>query len=233
MEKIKPIVEVDRIQQILDALHDYIVVGNLIPGTELPSERDLAEQLGVSRFSVREALRVARAQGLIEITRGRKPKVAEPSTGAAADIIALALKRSKKSLLDLIVARQGIEIQIARIAALKAKSVDIDAMIKTISSIEENRDDIELCVQRDIEFHNILVRATENIVFEVMLAPLMELLHDCRKATIQRGVDRIIEGHREILKAIKTHDSEKAAMAMRRHLDMAEEDVKQFIAENK
>ena len=83
-------------------------------------------------------------------------KVAEPSTGAAADIIALALKRSKKSLLDLIVARQGIEIQIARIAAQKASNFDIAAMEETISSIEKNRNNIELCVQNDLDFHSRL-----------------------------------------------------------------------------
>jgi GntR family transcriptional repressor for pyruvate dehydrogenase complex len=232
IKNIEPVGDVDKIQQILASIQNYIIDGNLSYGTELPPERDLAARLGVSRFSLREALRVAQAQGLIEITRGRKPRVAKPSPGAAAEMIALTLRRSKKSLLDLVVARQGIESQIARVAAGHALQSDISALEHTIEFIEDNRHNPELCIEQDIEFHNILVRATDNPVFEIMLSPLAELLRDSRLETIRQGIDRVITGHREILTAIKEENPEKAAEAMHRHLEMAEEDIRKMIMES-
>ena len=105
----------DKVSRLITALQDYIVNGNLKPGMELPPERKLAEQLGVSRFSMREALRVAQSQGLIEIVQGRKPRVAKPTAAAASEIIGITLKRSKKTFLDLIEVRQALECKIAGI----------------------------------------------------------------------------------------------------------------------
>ncbi len=228
--KIQPIRNVDKIRQIVVALQTYIIDGNLKSGTPLPPERDLAQQLEVSRFSLREALRVAQAQGLLEITRGRRPRVAKPSAGAAAEVIALTLRRLKKTLLDLTVARQGLESQIARIAAQTATDEDILELQQSIEAIDQNRHDPDLCVEKDIEFHRILVRASKNIVFEIMLAPLSELLRESRLETLRQGVDRVIMGHREILEAVRQHDSSKAAQAMHHHLDMAEQDLRKMLA---
>ena len=69
--------------------------GKLKPGAELPPERTFAEQMGVSRFSLREALRAAQVQGLIEIHQGKRPRVAEPTSNAAADVIALTFKKKE------------------------------------------------------------------------------------------------------------------------------------------
>lgn len=217
-----PIGDSDKIQQILKAIQDYIIGGDLEHGTELPPERVLASHLGVSRFSLREALRVAQAQGLIEIARGRRPRVRKPSAEAAATVIALALRRSGNALLELIEARQGLETQIARLAALRANEAHISKLKNTIETIEANRGNPEICVEEDIKFHNTLVEATRNIVFEIMLIPLAELMKDSRKQTIQEGIDKVLDGHKAILSAIELKDQEKAASAMQDHLRTAE-----------
>ncbi len=232
IENLSPIGDTGKIQQIVKSLQDFIIEGNLEHGTELPSERILASHLGVSRFSLREALRVAQAQGLIEIMRGRRPRVARPSADAAATVIALTLRRTKKTLLDLVAARQGLETQIARLAALHAKEEQIAEMQQTIRMIDANRTNPEICVEQDIKFHDILIRATDNVVFEIMLAPLGELLRDSRKETIRQGVDRVITGHKAILSAIQKKDPEKAAQAMFKHLKMAEEDLRKLLGDS-
>jgi len=222
-----PVPNGDKIEQIITILQDYIVDGNLKPGDEILPERQLASQLGVSRFSLREALRVAQAQGLIEISRGRRPRVAKPSASAAAEVIALTLRRSGETLLDLTEARQALECQIVRLAAVKAQLPHIDAMKETIKLMQQNKNDLNLCVEKDLEFHNILVKASGNKVFEIMLAPLAELLKESRRETIQaNGLDKAIKNHQAILDAIKEKDSAKAADLMRSHLQMAEEDLK-------
>jgi GntR family transcriptional repressor for pyruvate dehydrogenase complex len=216
----------DTISQILAALRKLIVDGGLEPGTMLPPERELSERLGVSRFSLREALRVMQAQGLVDIQQGRRPRVAEPSPDPAAEMIALTLQRSRKTLLDLVVARQGLEAQVARVAAAAASEEDLAAMQSTIDSIENNLSDFENCIEQDLAFHGILVRSTKNPVFEIMLAPLAKLLRASRAHTIRRGVDRVIDGHKRILAALRKRDPQKAAAAMHQHLEMAEEDLR-------
>lgn len=211
----------DKIKQIIEALHNYIVEGKLAHGTELPSERELAEILSVSRFSLREALRVAQAQGLIEITRGRRPRVAEPSADAAAQMIAITLRRSSQTLLDLADARIVLETHIARVAATKASDADIKLMQEAVDMVAANQTDTRICVEQDYMFHSCLVKATGNVVFEVMLAPLAELLREARKETFRQGVGPVIDGHTGVLEAIKRHDGDAAEAAMRAHLELA------------
>ena len=225
--QMKPIDDSEKVEKIINAIHDFIIKGNLAPGTEIPPERILAKQLEVSRFSLREALRVAQMQGLLEISRGRRPRVAQPSADAAAKIMSLTLQRSEKPLLDLIVAREGLEVQIARLAALNAQPSHIEAMQQTIDLIEQHKDDVEFCAEQDYEFHNIMAKASGNVVFEIMLAPVAELLRKSRLETIKlRGIGRVIEGHVMILKAGSKGDPEGAYKAMQKHLEMAEEDLK-------
>ena len=226
--KLKPILNNDKIEQLIRVLQNYIIDGNLKPGDHIPAERDLAAQLGVSRFSLREALRVAQAQGLIEITRGRQPTVARPSAIAAAKIISLTLRRTGKALFDLIEARQSVECGIARCAALHAKPSHIKAMNKTIDDLNNNKNNLADRVEKDIEFHNILVKASGNKVFEIILAPLAELLKKSRTKTMKVNVERAVLGHRRILEAVIKKDAGRAAQAMYNHLKMAEEDLKKI-----
>ncbi len=229
LDTITPIASSDKIEQVLAALHRLIIDGNLKPGTELPAERELAAQLKVSRFSLREALRAAQAQGLIDIKRGKKPTVTVPSAAAAAEVMRLTLRRSKKPFTDLIIARQGLEYQIVKLAAVNAKQEHIDAMEATITAMEEQKEILALCTEKDIEFHSVLLEASDNAVFEIMLASVSELLKKARAATLEyRGIDIAIRSHKEILEAVKNHDPDKAAQAMARHLETTAETVKEL-----
>jgi GntR family transcriptional repressor for pyruvate dehydrogenase complex len=221
--------EPTKIDRIVRELEQTIVEGNLLPGTELPAERALAEQLGVSRFSLREALRAAETRGLIEIQRGRKPRVARPSSSAAAGVISLALRRSKKTLLDLVAARQGLEVQIARVAAINASQRQIDELAATIETIKAHPAEPEIWLREDLRFHEILVEASGNLVFEIMLAPVTELLRESRLQTIARGGPaRLVLGHEAVLDALRKREPELAAQSMHYHLEMVEQDILQI-----
>ena len=196
-------------------------------GTELPAERELAEALGVSRFSLREALRVAQAQGLIEISRGRRPRVAAPSADAAARIIEITLRRTDRTLLDLADARIVLEAHIAREAATRVSDTDIAQLQETIDLIVQNKCDPDLCAEQDIRFHALLVKATGNVVFEVMLAPLALLLREARKETLRQGTEPVLNGHTAILSALRRHDPDAAEHAMRTHLELAQAHIRQ------
>ena len=227
-KSIKKINNNDKIEQILSVIHEYIFEGEMNPGDELPSEKDFSEKLGVSRFSLREALRVAQAQGLIDINQGKKPTVAYPSASPAVNTMSLALKRSsEKSLFDLILAREALESQIVRIAAEKISDEDLYKLEETISLMEINDRPIDYYVNKDREFHNIILKSTDSLVFEIMLSSVTELIKESRKATLKSGgIKRAADAHKNIFNALKKHDPDLAEKEMKQHLINAEEDLK-------
>lgn len=104
--------------------------------------------------------------------------------------MSIALRRSKKPFIDLIVARQALECQIARLAAENIEQKEIDALEETVAKMDQNRDDLDLCTAQDIKFHNTLLRASNNVVFEIMIAPVSELVKKARRITLEyRGID--------------------------------------------
>ena len=217
----------DKVEMAVAALQNFIIEGGLKPGTELPSENEMANQIGVSKFSMREALRVAQSQGLIEISQGRRTKVADLSMKPAAGIMNLLMKRSKYLLLELTEARRSLEISIVRLAALRRTDEQVEAMARTIADMEANRDDLLFCVDKDIEFHEILAQATKNRVFELINESIGEILRESRKETMRiSGVEMPIFEHQEILSAIKKKDPDKAVECMGLHLDTAESNLK-------
>jgi GntR family transcriptional regulator, transcriptional repressor for pyruvate dehydrogenase complex len=227
--KLVPLEDGNKVEQLITVLQDRIIDGDLKPGTPLPAERSLAAQLNVSRFSLREALRVAQAKGLIEITRGRAPRVAQVSSAAVADLMGIHLRRSENIFLELVEARQALECNIARFAALRAEPSHIDAMRQAVEDLKNNQNNLAICIEKDIAFHNILIKASGNRVFEIMLSPLATALRKSRKKTMQVfGAKRAISGHEEILAAIAAKDAEKAGDAMHRHLMTAEEELKEI-----
>jgi len=217
----------DKVQRVVSALHDYIINGNLKPGTELPPESEMAKQLKVSKFSMREALRIAQAQGLVEISQGRRTRVADISVDPLTDIMHLLLRRSENVLLELTEARKCLESSIVRRAAERAEPEHIEAMQMTIEALKHHLDDVEYCVEKDLEFHNILVQASNNRVFEIMLAPLAEFLKQSRLETLHvSGVQKAIDEHSLILDAIRKRDPDLAEADMKHHLETAEQNIK-------
>lgn len=224
---------VDKVEQAVRAIQDYIIDGELEPGTFLPSESDMVKQIGVSKFSVREALRVTQSQGLIEISQGRRTRVAGISVKPAAGIMNLQMKRSKTLLLELTEARRSLEISIVELASLRRTDEQVDAMAKTIADMKTHKEDLDFCVNKDIEFHEIMVKATKNRVFEMIHETLVEMLKDSRKETLRiSGAQKPIVEHQAILEAIREKAPEKAVQLMNTHLDTVESNMKDSIRES-
>ncbi len=219
----------DKVEQAVAALHEYIVEGELAPGTVLPSENEMMKQIGVSKFSMREALRVAQSQGLVEISQGRRTRVADISLSPAAGAMNLLMKRSNYLLLELTEARRSLEMSIVRLVAERRKDKHLAAMSETIAEMETNQENLSFCAGKDIEFHNIMARATNNRVFELIHVSLADLLRESREETMRiSGVDKAIYEHRQILAAIKEKNLDKAMKSMEIHLDTAESNLKEL-----
>ena len=220
-----PIDRRSTVSRILANLHDRIVGGNMKPGSPLPAERELAAELGVSRFSLREALRVAESQGLVKISHGKRTQVATETASSVAAAWRIALRRGAASPVLLTEARLAVEVEIARLAAERATPDMLAALQETIDRHEQAAPgDAETRVAYDVEFHRLLACATGNPVFEMMLSPLVALLEASLRLTNfyweelrQTNFQHV--PHRRVLRAVAAGDASAAAKEMRAHLE--------------
>lgn len=209
-----------KVDQVVKVLEDEIVEGNLPVGSCLPSESELAEHFGVSKFCMREALRVLHVRGLIEISQGKRTRVIDTSVQFAAEVVDLLVRRSKHTLYELAEVRLSLERDIARHAAERATPDQKRRLAETIDGIESNRSDSIKCQRYDGEFHRILLEATNNKVYHIVMAPLASKLRQWQLDGYERegAADDAVNGHKSILEAIIQGDAELADSRMRRHI---------------
>ncbi|HVW01323.1 MAG TPA: FadR/GntR family transcriptional regulator [Planctomycetaceae bacterium] len=214
------------VDQVCEQLRSKILLGEFRAGDELPPEGTLAEMLDVSRTVIREVMRILRAQGLVEVAQGRKPRVKPADPQAAVDSMTAMLRGGGNSVLQLMEVRRPLETAIAHHAALRATPEQIAAMQQ---AIEDQIGSIrrEDQVAADMRFHALLAEATENPIFRMFMGTIWELLKTSIQTTLSKtGVDRAAVGHRKVLDAIEQHDAAAAEREMRAHLISAEEDLR-------
>jgi GntR family transcriptional repressor for pyruvate dehydrogenase complex len=214
----------DIVAQILQLMGD----GHLIGGSRLPSERELAAQLGVSRPSVREALRQLELMGVIESRQGAGAFVREVTDDDLVQPLALLLRGRKHLLGDILETRKVIEPHIARLAAEKASADEIAQLESLVQRQETKTREGKLAIEEDSSFHHTLARASGNGVLLLLVESCMDLLRESRRLNLQspERARRSVEGHVELLQAIKRHDAEGAFQAMHRHLDGIENAIR-------
>ena len=188
-------------------------------GTALPPERELAAELEVSRFSLREALRVAESQGLVEISRGKRTRVVVDSASSVVAAMDLTLRRGSASLLQLTEARLVVEVEVARLAAERMTPDLLAALQQTIDRYEQAAGEVEIRVSQDLEFHQLLARASGNPVFEMILSTLGRLILTSQRQTDPQAGHGLLDAHRKILRAVAAGDASAAAKEMRAHLE--------------
>ena len=216
----KPRKAITAVDQVFEEIRDFVLREGVDPGAELPPEDVMAAQLRVSKVTLRQALRLAQAHGLIEIRNGQRARVAKPSFKPLTNIMNLTLRRMGiKEFEDLVKVRETLEVAIARDASQAAKSSHIKAMEKTIEAMNGHSDDMPFCVKQDLLFHSILRQAAGNRIYDVVLAPISEILADSTQTTLTTGgIQPATEAHGWIVDAIRARDPDAAALAMHRHM---------------
>jgi len=206
---------------------ERLILKKLKPGDKLPSERELAEMLRVSRSSIRDAIRGLELTGLVEPRQGTGTIVREVSGGSGVNPFANALKRRKELVSELLDFRKMLEPPLAARAATHASQEEISEMEEILRRQDEKQRQGESAVAEDAEFHYSVALASDNSVILKVLDILMDLLRETRERSLQveGRAQRSLAGHRRILAAIKGHDAEAAKAAMRRHIEDVEEIV--------
>jgi len=216
------------VDTVVDQLRQLILKGEFGDTGEMPSEGDLGTQFGVSRTVTREAMRILRTQGLVDVSRGKMPRVRPVDPMVAVESLQNHLHRSSASLAQLIEIRHALEPAIASLAAERATLADIEKMRELILA-QEKAAGLNDQIEADIQFHNKLALATRNPIFPLLLSTVLPLMFESRRRTISKvGVARALIGHRAILEAVHQRDAKGARAAMEMHLGMAVEDLNRF-----
>ncbi len=205
-------------KQIADALAVRIHSGVFAPGSYLPSERDLAQQMGVSRPSVREALIALEVMGMVEVRVGDGVLVCGRSESAAS-------ADAENSPLEQLQARMMLEGEVAGLAAENVTPEQLAALDASLVAMEGMINDRTRFLEEDQRFHMAVVVASGSQT----LIDLVEFLWKQRTLPVYRAFEKhftgaaeqaaVLEEHRAIVEAIRQHDSRKARSAMRKHID--------------
>jgi GntR family transcriptional repressor for pyruvate dehydrogenase complex len=208
-------------------LQHLIEEGVLSPGDMLPPERELAERFGVSRSSVRDAIRTLELVGMVEARQGEGTVVADASPEALVVPLANILLRKRELVGELLDVRKMIEPPLAARAAAHATAEDVARLEDVIRRQQEKTRRGEASVEEDSEFHYAIALAAGNTVVRRVVDVLMDLLRESRVRSLQvRGrPEKSLGGHRRIVDAIRRRDGASAETAMRKHLEEIEKVV--------
>ena len=191
---------------------------NIQPGERLPSERDLAIKLGVSRTSLREALIALELGGTVEVRGGSGVYVSEQAKPQAE------VPTAGPGPFEVLAARRRIEVEVAAMAAKHASDANIDAILVAVMAMEQHHEDRSGNESADRDFHLAIARATGNSamvgVIEYLWSQRGSLWHKLKEhfQTEELRQQTLID-HRNIFAAIASHDVAGARTAMRAHLD--------------
>jgi GntR family transcriptional repressor for pyruvate dehydrogenase complex len=214
-------------EQIVQQIEDTILKGNLKPGDQLPAERDLAEQFGVSRTAVREAVKALREKGLVEAYTGRGTFVTNGTLHAIRQSLDLMVKIGQADgATQLVEVREILEPEIAALAAERAEEQHLAALREAVAIMDASLEDAEAFIEADLDFHLALAEAAGNPIILSLIDSIVGLLREQRLGTFETpgGPQRGQYYHRRILAAIETRNAEQARSEMRAHLQQVRDD---------
>lgn len=223
---LEPILHMTIGDAIVEQLKDLIIQGELRPGDRLPPEIDLAKKLGVSRPSVREALRALTALGLIE--RSHEGTFVRPDEHKLfVEPFSYLVTLKKITFSELFETRRALETELAGLAAERADADDIQKMRLALERMANHADESDVFVASNVAFHMAVAEAAKNrVLCQMWHAVRGEIVQtQLQGACLSEVVQQSIGDHERILKAIQQRNRTKAIRAMTRHLNNVQKGV--------
>ena len=205
--------------KVADQLQTHII-DELKPGDMLPPERELVRMFGVSRSTIRDAIRRLEVVGLLEPRQGVGTVVCEISADAVVAPVAGVLLQKRKNIIELLDVRMIIEPALARRAALHASSEQVAELDSLLERQQQKISNGELATEEDTNFHYAIALAADNSVMLKLVHVLMDSLRELREQSLEVGgrQPKSLAAHRQVVEAIKHGDAAAAEAAMRRHV---------------
>lgn len=201
------------------AIKGMILSGELGPGELLPGEHDLAEQLGVTRPTIREAMRTLESSGLVERGHRRRMQVAAPSSEVSSSAIRNAIVMHNITYRELWEVSTALEPLAARMAAERVSPEQLEKIAINLEHTRACVKDPKALVQADIEFHELVTEASGNHALQLARTPLSDFLSAAYGVVTQKlgPGERLLQAHETIFAAISQGDADTAAEWMAKH----------------
>jgi GntR family transcriptional repressor for pyruvate dehydrogenase complex len=216
-EKIFPKIGTQNLKnRVYELLLDLIISGKLKVGEMLPSERILAEELGVSRTVLREAIKSLETRGVLTVTHGKGIRVNPVDSSDISHAFMLYLRRQNQEvpLLDLIDFRSILEPEIAKRAAINSDNSNIKPLEEIMERMREAVGDMEQFNRIDLEYHLELAKLTNNIFLTTIMEELIIPIRESLVATGGIDVKEVFREHYKVFEQIREKSSDGAAQAM-------------------
>jgi GntR family transcriptional repressor for pyruvate dehydrogenase complex len=208
-------------EQIADSV-EQMIFDDGVDDMRLPTESDLSEKYGVSRSVIREALKILNERGLVSMRAGDGSYVNIPKSEAISRVLGRVMRFNHISDDKITEVRILLETTAAGEAAINAAEEDIALLEDLNCQMELNKDDLDMRVNKDCEFHTAIARISKNELLALMVESIADLLKGYIKERIRlspSGNEGGIRYHRRIINAIKSHDPKKARNLMKGHVE--------------
>lgn len=218
----KPIKTTKVYEQIIEQVQKMIIEGTLNQGDKLPSERDLAESLEVSRPSVREALRVLEIIGITEVRQGEGSFIKYNFDKTLFEPLSVVFMLNKGKPKDVLELRTILEIETVALAAMRINDEELKELEEVLLSMKTAEETI--CSAKDKEFHYRITQASRNILIINVLNAISSLMDTFIKEAREKILSNpsnqgiLIQQHEAIYLAIKNRNAKEASVAMKKHL---------------
>ncbi|MDZ4735979.1 MAG: FadR/GntR family transcriptional regulator [Rhodospirillaceae bacterium] len=235
---ISPIRAIATYELVADQLRTSIILSRFLPGQKLPPERHLAAQLGVSRTTVREAVRAVEAEGLVETRRGATGGIFVRSWFKHGNELHRLIDAHYEQLAAIFEFRLPTECAATRLAAERRSPQELDELLaifdrmQILTATQESRShvpNIAPFVADDNAFHLLIARASRNTYLQAAVETARAHMFLPIGAVFERLEDNANDFHEEIIRAIRSKDGEAAEDAMRRHILSTRDRVHAFI----
>ena len=209
--------------QVVEHVRSLIAKGEVKPGDRLPPERDLARELRISRSSLRAGIGFLSAMGVLKSRHGAGTFVS--SGPPALDSSSLSVLGALHGFLpwQMFEARLVIESNVAALAAERATDEHIAELAEEVTEMYASLDDPHEYLIHDVRVHRTVARASGNPILGALMETITANLYEYRRKTVANAVDlkESAEMHREIYRAIRSHNPAKARQTMEQHLNLA------------
>jgi len=202
-------------------IQQLIAKKQLKAGDTLPSQRDLAEQLGIGRPAIREALNRLEAMGIVKIRHGKSSTIEKVDFNTILGNLSTILELAPADVLQLLEAKEIIESKCTELAAERATEEDLAQMKDFIESMEQNKDNPTAHAEADFLFHFTIVKAAGNPFIIEITKVLSKMIQKAIEETAieddLEGRERAMRFHRALYRAIRRKEKTKAAEVLQQH----------------
>ncbi len=226
--KLRPVKTRRIYEEVAEQIRMLVSEGQLKPGDRLPSERDLAERLQVSRASVREALSALEMMGLLEIRSGEGTYIKQVNIDSVVAPLAWVISMEKDTVLELLEVRKILETQAAGLAAERAEDEELQEIAEALEDMHNDLLAGKFGDASDHNFHHAIARATKNNILVQLMNAISDTMFQTLKTSRQKlnevegWQERLYKEHEAIFKAITDKKQDEAISLMLQHLEGVE-----------